>query len=219
MKKNIKLFGWLGLLASIMVGAGEFLVHFNPDGFNSEMPFGYFLGIEPSRFTIGQYLMVTFIPLYIFGYGHLYLALKSGSKNLAKAVLTLGIFAFVIGGIWVGSRAHLGMTIQALSEANAPELQQEIIASYKLHLENLVQILRVLVLLISVSFVWAILKGGTLYPKWMAFFNPILLLIIVFALFIFVRPIGQYLAPTAMNVAHLLLFSASLFALKKQNIK
>jgi hypothetical protein len=216
MKNNIKLFGWLGLLASIMVGAGEFLIHFNSDGFNSEIPFGYFLGIEPIRFTIGQYLMVPFIPLYIFGYWHLYLALKPASENLAKAVLTLGIFAFVIGGIWVGSRAHFGVTIQALNEANLPELQHKIIASYELHVENLVQILRVVVLLISVFFVWAILKGGTLYPKWMAFFNPIFLLIIVFTLFFFVRPIGQYLAPTAMNVAHFGLFSASLFALKNQ---
>ena len=216
MEKNIKLFGWLGLLASIMVGAGEFLIHFNSNGFNSEIPFGYFLGIEPNRFTIGQYLMVPFIPLYIFGYWHIYLALKPASEKLAKAVLTLGIFAFVIGGIWVGSRAHLGITIQALNEANVPELQQKIIASYELHVENLVQILRVVVLLISVFFTGAILKGGTLYPKWMAFFNPILLLIVVFALFFFVQPIGQYLAPTAMNVAHFGLFSASLFALNKK---
>ena len=215
MKNNIRFFGWLGLLASVMVGTGEFLIHFNPGGFNNEMPFGYFLGIAASRFTIGQYLMVSFIPLYVFGYWHLYLALKPGSENLAKAVLTLGIFAFSIGGIWVGSRAHLGMTIQALSEANVPELQQKIIDSYNLNIEILVQILRVVVLLISVFFVWAILKGGTLYPKWMVFFNPIFLLIIVFALFYFVRPIGQYLAPTAMNVAHFGLFSASLFALKQ----
>lgn len=218
MNMNIRVFGWLGLLGSIMVGIGEFLVHFNPEGFNSELPFGYFLGIDPSRFTVGQYLMVPFISFYIFGYWHLYLALRSGSEKLGRAVLTLGIFAFVIGGIWVGSRAHLGITIQALNEFDVPELQQKIIASYDLHMENLVQILRVVVLLISVFFVWAILKGGTMYPKWMALFNPILLLITVFALFFLVRPIGQYLAPTAMNVAHFGLFSASLFALNKQNI-
>ena len=148
----------------------------------------------------------------------MYQALKPGSENLAKAVLTLGIFAFVIGGIWVGSRAHLGVMVQALNEANVPELHDRLIASYELHMENLVQILRVVILLTSVCFVWAILKGGTLYPKWMAFFNPILLLIIVFALFFFVRPIGQYLAPTAMNVAHFGLFTASIIALKKSNL-
>ena len=202
MENNIRLFGWLGLIASIMVGAGEFLVHFNPTGFDSDVPYGYFLGIPPERFTLGQIFMIPFIPLYILGYWHIYLAIKPGSPALAKIILVLGIFAFVIGGVWVGSRAHFGNTIQILNAADADELRQNIIQSYDLLVENLVQILRVVVLLISIFFVWAVLKGGTLYPRWMALFNPIFLLIIVFTLFFLVRPIGQYLAPTAMNVAH-----------------
>ncbi len=212
---NIQFFGYLGLLASIMVGVGEFLIHFAPGGFDSGIAFGYLLKVPADNLTIGHFLLVPFIPFYIFGYWHLYLALKPGDKKLAAAVLTLGIFAFVIGGIWVGSRAHLGMTVQTLHEADVPNIADKLIASYEVHLENLVKILRVIVLLISGCFVWAIVKGGTLYPKWMAFFNPILLLLIVFALFFFVRPIGQYLAPTAMNVAHFGLFTASLIALKK----
>ncbi|MDZ4748838.1 MAG: DUF6796 family protein [Saprospiraceae bacterium] len=215
-RNTIKLFGYLGLLASVMVGIGEFLVHFNPEGFNSDVPFGYLIGIAPWRFTIGHYLMVVFLPLYIFGYWHLYLSLRPGSSGLAVSILTLGIFSFVIGGMWVGSRAHLGITIQSLREANVPELELKILASYRLYMENLVQILRVLVLLISVCFVWTIMKGGTLYPKWVAFFNPILLLGLVFALFAWARPLGQYLAPTAMNVAHFGLFAASLIALGKK---
>ncbi|RMG78090.1 MAG: hypothetical protein D6714_18790 [Bacteroidetes bacterium] len=212
--RQLKFFGFLGLLASIMVGTGEYLIHFNPDGFPHDVPYSYFLGLPPERFTLGQFLMVPFIPLYIFGYWHLYLALRPGSEKLAKAVLILGIYAFVIGGIWVGSRAHLGATIQALEAANVPDLKAQIIASYELRVESLVQILRIIVLAISVCFVWAILRGGTLYPKWVALFNPILLLIIVFVLFFYVHPIGRCLAPTAMNVAHFGLFSASLFALK-----
>ncbi|HFA50686.1 MAG TPA: hypothetical protein ENJ95_16890 [Bacteroidetes bacterium] len=216
MKKNkLFFFGYLGLLASVMVGTGEFLIHFAPGGFDAEIPFGYFLKVPESSLTIGHFLLVPFIPLYVFGYWHIYLALKPGNKKLAAAVLSLGIFAFVIGGIWVGSRAHLGVTVQVLQEAGVPEITDKIMASYELHMENLVKLLRVIVLLISVCFVWAIVKGGTLYPKWMAFFNPILLLLIVFALFFFARPIGQYLAPTAMNVAHFGLFTASLIALKK----
>ncbi len=211
---KILFFGYLGLLASIVVGIGEFLLHFAPASFDSPIIFGYFLDIPPNTLTLGHFILVPFVPLYIFGYWHLYLALKSGGKNLAGAVLTLGIFAFVIGGMWVSSRAHLGVMVHHLQGA-APELQEAIYASYDLHVENLVQVLRVLVLLISVCFIWAILRGGTLYPKWVALFNPILLLAIVFALFFFVRPIGQFLVPTAMNVAHFGLFSASLIALRK----
>lgn len=212
-KSKILVFGYLGLLASIMVGVGEFMLHFSPG--QVDEPYGYFLNIPESRLTMGHFILVPFVPFYIFGYWHLYQALKTGSENLAKAVLTLGIFAFVIGGMWVGSRAHLGVMVQSLNDFQAPQMQEKLLASYELYMENLVQILRVIVLLISFCFVWAILKGGTLYPKWMAFFNPALLLIIVFALFFFVPPIGQYLAPTAMNVAHFGLFTASIIALTR----
>ncbi len=208
-------FGYLGLIASIMVGIGEFMLHFTPE--QTDIAYGYFLSIPESRLTLGHFIVIFFVPLYIFGYWHLYQALKPGNKKLASAVLTLGIFAFVIGGMWIGSRAHFGVMLHSLHEANNPALLEEMISSYELHMENLVQILRVIILSLSICFVWAILKGGTLYPKWMAFFNPILLLVFVFALFFFVHPIGQYLAPTAMNVAHFGLFTASIIALRKNS--
>jgi len=218
MSKNIRFFGLLGLLASIMVGIGEFLVHYTPGFLENSKEFAFFLTVPESKLTLGHYLMIPFIPLYIFGYWHIYLALKNGSHFLAKAVLTLGIFAFMIGGIWVGSRAHLGVTMQHLTEAGDLELKQAIINSYNLHQENLVQILRVLILLLSICFIWAIVKGGTLYPKWMAFFNPITLLLLIFASSLVVPRVGEVLIAPAMNVAHFILFTASLLSLSKHRL-
>lgn len=215
-QNRIYFFGYLGLIASVMVGIGEFLVHFSTADFDSSIPYSYMLNVPDSRLTTGHFLMIPFIPLYIFGYWHIYLALKSGDKKLAQAVLTLGIFAFVVGGIWVGSRAHLGMLIKAQAAAgDNGHFFESVVASYDLHVENLVNALRVIILLTSVCFVWAIVKGGTLYPKWMAFFNPIAMLLIVFFLFFCVNLIGKFLLPSAMNVAHFILFSASIYALRK----
>jgi hypothetical protein len=197
-----------------MVGLGECLVHLNLSPPTSDLPYSFFTGIPRETMTLGNYLIVPFIPLYIFGYYHLYLALRKGSEGLAKSVLVLGIFAFIIGGVWVSSRAHFGTTLQILQEAGADDLRAAVVASYDTHVEIWVQALRILVLGISVCFVWAILKGGTLYPKKMAFFNPITLLVLVFFLFFCVPTIGKYLAPTAMNVAHFILFSASLITLR-----
>ena len=215
MTRLLYITGFLGLLASIGVGIGEFMIHFNPEGLASGKPYGYFLGIADSRLAFGHFIMVPFIPLYIVGYYHLYLALKPGSKKMATALLILGVYAFVIGGIWVGSRAYFGHVIQLTQGDQYVGLHEELINNYELLVESLVQLLRVIVLLISVVFVWTILKGGTLYPKWMVCFAPIFVLLLVFALFFFVRPIGQYLAPTAMNVSHAVLFGSSLFALSR----
>lgn len=220
MDRAIWICGLLGVLASLMVGMGEFLIHFNPEGLELNQPYGYFLGIDPGRLKQGHYIMVPFIPLYIFGYWHLHLAIRPGHPRLATTLLALGVFAFVLGGIWVGSRAYFGHVIQLTQDDSYRQLRVQLIDHYDALLETLVELLRLIVLMISVVFVWAILKGGTLYPHWMAFFNPITLLLIIFGLFFFARPIGQYLAPTAMNVAHFILFSVSLLAVKPlPNIK
>jgi len=50
----------------------------------------------------------------------------------------------------------------------------------------------------------------------MAWFNPVLILAAVFLLFFLVPSIGIFLAPTAMNVTHVIVFSASLIALKNK---
>ena len=189
------------------------MVHFSSGGIHTEIPFGYFTFVPEQRLRIGHYLMIFTLPLYIIGYIHLYLALQTGSKKLAASVFVLGIFAFMIGGIWVGSRGFLGSIIHTFQTQENSEVFREIIGNYTFYIENLVQILRVLVFLLSATFVFTILKYKTLYPKWMAFFNPFLTLAVIFLLFLFIPAIGKYLLPAAMNVAHFILFSASLLAL------
>ena len=177
-------------------------------------PYAFFQGITPNHLVVGQYLIILGLPFYAVGYAHLFLALRAGSRKLALAVFWLGVVSFAIGGVWVGSRAFLGSVVRILSEEGAPVALSRILASYDLLLENLVQILRILVLANSALFVVAVLRFRTLYPRWMAVFNPALLLAVVFLLFFELPAVGDYLAPTAMNVAHGVLFSASLWALR-----
>lgn len=215
-QRQLLLFGYLGLTGSILVGIGEFLVHYNPISYtDNEIPYGYMLHVSKENMTLGHFLMVGFVPLYFAGYWHIYHALKKGSPLLASAVLLLGIYAFTIGGIWVGSRAQMGYMIHEQIASGQAHLFESLVDSYTYHLENLVNVLRVLILLISGCFVAAILKGNTMYPKWMICFNPILLLGIVFGLFLILPGIGKYLVPSAMNVAHFVLFSFSIYSISK----
>lgn len=203
----IRRFGWLGILASLLVGIGEFLIHFSPSGFE-DAPFQWLRNVPDYRISTGHFLVVFGVPFYVFGYWHLYLALRPGSKRLAEAVLSLGIFAFIIGGMWVSSRA---MLTQIVKTGDAG-----LLAYYDSHYEILVQFLRIIVLALSIAFAWAVWRGGTLYPKWMAFFAPALPLALVFLSYLAIPAFGRFLVPTAMNVAHLVLFSASLWSLYYQ---
>ena len=205
--------GFIGLLASIFVGIGEFLVHYSSGGYQSDVSFGFFKFVSDYRLQLGHYLMIIGLPFYLFGYLHIYLALRPGNKKLASLVLFLGVCAFMIGGVWVGSRGFMGSIFHILEARNDLELYNQIADQYNFYLENLVQLLRILVLLISGLFVFAILKYETLYSRWMAMFNPFGLLVLIFLTFLFVPMIGNFLIPTAMNVAHFVLFSASLISL------
>lgn len=156
-------------------------------------------------------MVVFFVPFYIAGYWHFFLAIKPGGNKLAIAILIAGVFAFVIGGMWIASRGMLGFIAKSYA---AGEATLSLLEKYKLLMETLVQALRLIVMLISILFVIAILKRKTLYPRWMAFFNPALILSTVFVLFFLLPSVGNIIAPTAMNVTHITVFTASLLALK-----
>ncbi|MDB4673736.1 hypothetical protein OAF27_02865 [Verrucomicrobiales bacterium] len=204
--------GLLGLLGAFMVGVGEFMVHFDPTSSPASGDFSFFGGVSDSSFATGHFLMVAFLPLYILGYLHFYLGMRSGGEKLARAVFVLGVFAFMIGGIWAGSRAFLGSLEHLLNKPETSEIWNQVVVLYKFYLEILVQALRVLVLSISACFIAVVLRGNTFYPRWFAACAPIIPLLIIFLLFFTVPDIGKYLLPAAMNVTHTLVFALSLYS-------
>ncbi len=214
-RKRVYLYGYMGILGAFMVGLGQFLVQYSPD-YDPTIPYSCFYGISTLRFTIGHFLMILFVPLYIYGYWHLFLALKGREKIMGKAVLSLGIIAFIIAGIWMGSRAQLGLLIQAkMAAGNMESLFDPMLVFYEEHTGILEQVVQGLLVIISLLYIWAIWDGVSWYPRWMVLFNPLLLLGILHLLSIGIPALGKILVPSAMNIAHLILFIASMIALKQ----
>jgi hypothetical protein len=201
-KSEITFFGIIGLLASLLVGAGEFLVHYSATGYEVAADFVWLKQSDHSIVIIGHYLMLIGLPLYIFGYYHFYLTIRQGSEGLARAILVLGIIAFTIGGVWAGSRALLTEIVKSENI--------ELINYYKAHYEILVNVLRFIILLISIAWLMAIWFRNTRYPKWLAWFSPVVILVLVFLTYFLMPSLGKYLVPTAMNVTHFVVFSLSL---------
>jgi len=207
-----KTLGYLGLLAAILVGLGEYFLHYSTNVLEYGKHYEFFKFVPTGNLTTGHFLAVIGLPFYFAGYLHIYRMLRSGSENLARAVLAIGFVAFAVGGIWIGSRVTIGTLIQQQASI-PPDTFQILVDTYTNHHEVLVKALRIIVALLSVVFVVAILRGGTYYRKWMAFFNPIVILLLTFTT-IFIAPfIGKHLAPIAMNVTHFILFGVSLYHL------
>ncbi|MEO9503370.1 DUF6796 family protein [Nonlabens ulvanivorans] len=209
-----KSLGYLGILASILVGLGEYFLHYSSDILGHSEHYEFFKFVPLENLTIGHFLAVIGLPFYFAGYLHIYRMLKPGNEILARLVLATGFIAFAVGGVWIGSRASIGNIIH-LKGSMDNQSYENLITHYTNHMEVLVQVLRVVIAILSTLFVITILKGGTYYKKWMAIFNPIVILAVVFSTMFFAKDVAKHLVPIAMNVTHFILFTLSLYQLKK----
>ncbi|MCL5128147.1 MULTISPECIES: DUF6796 family protein [unclassified Algibacter] len=212
--KLTKTLGYLGLIASILVGLGEYFLHYSPSILEHSENYQFFKFVSLNNLTAGHFLAVIGLPFYFAGYIHIYRMLKSGNETLARLVLAIGFIAFAVGGVWIGSRASIGNIVH-LKESMDASVYQNLLAHYTNHMEVLVQALRVIIATLSIVFAVAILKGGTYYKKWMAIFNPIVILILLVVLGKLIPALGKHMLPILMNVTHFILFGLSLYQFNK----
>jgi len=214
--KLTKTLGIFGLIASILVGLGEYFLHYSANILDFAADYEFFKFVSLENLTRGHFLAIIGLPFYFAGYIHIYSMLKSGNETLARIVLGTGFIAFAVGGVWIGSRASIGNIVH-LKETMSTTNYQNVLDHYTNHMEILVQILRVVIATLSVVFAITILKGGTYYKKWMAIFNPIVILLILVLIGQLLPAIGKHMLPILMNVTHFILFSLSLYQLNQHN--
>ncbi len=203
--------GLLGLAAALVTGAGEFLLHFDPQArFTDGLAF--FQGISDQRSTMGHFLGVLGAPMYVVGAFHIYLMLNSSHARWALILFIVMAYGCALGGVWIGSRASISAIV------NAPQYPglTHLVELYDLRYETLLNVTRVAILLISLIYIWLVAKGGSAYPRWMALANPIVLLLLSFVVYLLAPAVGKYLMPIALNVGFTIFFCLSLFFVRQQ---
>jgi hypothetical protein len=200
--------GVLGLLAAILVGTGEFLLHFDSLGrFGEAEAYKFMKGISANRTTVGHFLAVLGAPLYILGFWHLMKMLEPANRVASRIAFVIMSYGMVIGVVWIGSRANISSIINYKQITDPSYL----VSLYAFRYENLLQITRLAVLFFSLIFLWLTLSGHSYYPRWVAVFNPILLILFSFTVWFFTPAIGIFLMPVALNIAFGLLFLISIY--------
>ncbi|MEH6738484.1 MAG: DUF6796 family protein [Sulfitobacter sp.] len=208
-KRLIMITGQVGLLAAILVGIGEFLLHYDSLARYTDT-FAFFNGVTRERATIGHFFGVLGAPLYVVGAYHIYLMLRPANETAARIAGFVMAYGCIVGAVWIGSRA----TAVELVAAGGIEEQ---LALYELRYESLLQVVRAAVLVLSVIFIWLCVTGRSHYPRMMAVLNPIFLIIVSFIIFFTVPSIGKFMMPIALNVAYFVMFSVSLFVASNLN--
>lgn len=214
----IKITGIIGMVAALLVGTGEFLLHYSPLGdYADDGNYIYLLQVSESRVSWGHFLAVLGAPLYLIGFWHMFLGLKPYGKVIPWIVFFVSAYGFIFGTIWIGSRASIVLLAQAnfAAEGHNNEVLRGLMDYYMLHSETLLEVTRATTLLSSLAFIILVLTGKTLYPRWMAIFNPILLLVSSFILFVVAPEVGKYTLPIALNVGYFIFFTLSTLQLTK----
>ena len=208
---RVRAAGWAGLLGAFLVGFGEFTLQFTPKGGLEDLTdYLYFNDISAQRLSRGHFLSVLSAPLYLLGYWFLSKQLEPAHKWASTVFFLLGAYAFTMGTAWIGQRFFLASTVHEI--ASGTDIKP-LLTLFAAHNEPFVNILRVAMAAVSILWIWLILTGKTHFPKWMAIFSPLVLLILMFAALL--TPIGNYVAPIAMNAAHFILFAIALWTTRK----
>jgi len=204
--------GCIGLLAAVLVGTGEFLLHFDP---MARYAGGYvfFEAVSESRATLGHFIGVLGAPLYLFGVWHVAKMLQPASKFWSAAAFLVMSYGFMVGAIWIGSRASAA----ALVAIGQDPVATGLLTLYDLRYETLLTVIRITALVFSLIFISLILTGRTAYPRWMAVFNPVVLILANFLVFWLLPGIGKYLMPIALNVSFFIIFAFSIYIESKNH--
>ena len=205
MNLDLRLTACLGLLGAVLVGTGEFMLHFDPLARFSE-GYVFMADIPDSRLTAGHFFAMIGIPLYFVGCWHIFQMLKPAGEKLAFVAFLIGAVGFVMGAVWIGSRASIA------SLQHSPELiaNTNLVELYETRYETLLQVVRLTVMTLSGIIAFMTFKGGTRFPKWMGAANPFVLILCSFLLYVIAPAIGKFAMPIAMNVAFAIFYSCSL---------
>ena len=127
-RRAVLVAGIVGILASILVGAAEFSLHFTSSLDYGGPEYEFFLGTSTARLTFGHFLAIFSAPLYFVGYWHLFQRLKPVSEKARLLLMGLGIYSLTIGAVWLGSRVYPAILVQA-REAAANDAARDQIAT------------------------------------------------------------------------------------------
>ena len=206
MSSKIILTGVVGLFASILVGIGEYLLHYDSLARFSEGGFVFMRGIGEHRTTIGHFFGVFGATLYPVGCYHIYLMLRPANQLVALTAFFVGSFGCIVGAVWIGSRA----SVSALTQLPETEEVMHLIQLYDLRYETLINVTRITTLVLSAIFIFLSLTGRSYYKRWAAIFSPIALIIDCCVIYVVIPQIGKHLMPIALNVAFFIFFILSI---------
>ncbi len=198
-----RLLGVYAIVAALLATCGDLLLLWVTNAARPDLA----LAAPPrGALIIGTYLGVLAIPLFGVGYWHAAAGLAPGSPRAARLVFFLGAYGGAVGGVVHGLT---GLIIHVERHAGTPVADPfTVLTPYRPYLLPLWGLLAVFLIAGSALYTAVIVRRPTVYPRWMALLNPVLIIVALSALGSISHGLRPFLIPAAPNVAHLIFFVA-----------
>lgn len=221
--KKVTILSTLGMLGVLITIISDFILLGKP---NSAIKFFVFgtetmWDIESWRITLGTFIGVFALPFQLLGLFPLYYAIKPAGRFLPFITVIGNAHALLMGVAFHMSYAYIGSGWTLYHQNDiSKEITTKMIDSFSFYWLILLVIMSLEILLSSLIYIFIVIKGKTLFPKWMAIFSPIGIILITFPILLAIpNPIGGYIAPACLNIATFIFFMITRIRYNKCNYK
>lgn len=195
-RKWINITALVGIIASALSVTSDLLLMYNPDGNFFDPTYSYLKDIPAERMMIGHFMGIFFIPLELIGLLIVYAGLKPAGKKVATSMLVIGAYLGFPGVAYHGTVSFIAYILR-----NPMADQEAAFQWFKMLSDPLAGVFVTGFFVVSLIFAIPTLKGKTLFPKWVAIFNPLMIYLVLVILYFVFPALGNFLIPTGFNLA------------------
>lgn len=210
---TIRLTGCAGIAGVLLMFAGDMLLYGGLYGGPEFMEASRrIMGEIPlARLMAGGIIGPVAAVFCALGFWHMYLALKSGGTIPAAVTLTAFASMYVVGGAYHAGFVHTGLIMRARNAAQDIDAGaiETLLGNSNEYLRLLFGIAFILGCTATIPFLYTVLRGNTLYPKWIVLATPTLLILTRPFVAQIPAPIGGIIYGGLINLSFLLFFFIS----------
>jgi hypothetical protein len=218
--KFVLIMGLIGITGVLLTIISDFILIGRPSSSNAFFKLGTesMADLSQWRITVGAFLGIIVIPIQIVGLTTIYYGLKSAGKIKAIIIVLTTAHTLMMAVAFHTSYAFIASGWNLYYELGTRDLiAEKMINRFGYYWKIIIIIMSVELILSSAYFVFLILRGNTLYPKWMALFSPFCVLLYMYPVVLIApKPIGGFIAPAFLNLATLVFFILSTITVYKK---
>jgi hypothetical protein len=220
--KFVLIMGLIGITGVLLTIISDFILIGRPSSSNAFFKLGTesMADLSQWRITVGAFLGIIVIPIQIVGLATIYYGLKSAGKIKAIIIVLTTAHTLMMAVAFHTSYAFIASGWNLYYELGTRDLiAEKMINRFGYYWKIIIIIMSVELIFSSAYFVFLILRGNTLYPKWMALFSPFCVLLYMYPVVLIApKPIGGFIAPAFLNLATLVFFILSTITVYKKLI-